>query len=328
MNKKPFFTIHTPTFKRVGYINRLWEALTNQTFQNFEWIVSDDGSDDGTLELLIKIKEKSKFNVIIISAEKRVGKTRLDNNAIRIANGEIFLWNDSDDILLPNALERIYNSWEQIPTIGKDKISGITALCKSTKGEIFSKLPYDVPFLTSWIEIRDKYAVTGDMLNTCKTQILRENLPPEVDFYIAEGSFWDLIATQYSTMVIPEELMLKEYRAPNCISWSGSMQYCRGYAYAMAICLNCRSSSNEKMIINFKNIIYLITYFRYAIHGEISIRESFRLINKPMNFDLITISTFFLGFIFSIRDNLMGKVIKTHREFDLAKSNDIIIKRI
>jgi glycosyltransferase involved in cell wall biosynthesis len=328
MNKKPFFTIHTPTYKRVSYINRVWEALNNQTFQDFEWIVSDDGSDDGTLALLIELKKISKFNVIVISAKKRVGKTILDNNAIKIANGELFLWNDSDDILLPNALERIYNSWQQIPTIEKDKISGITALCKSTKGEIASKLPYDVPFLTNWIEIRDKYAVTGDMLNTCRTLILRENLPPEVDFYIAEGAFWDLIATQYPTMVIPEELMLKEYRAPNCISWSGSMQYCRGYAYAMAICLRCRSSPSEKMIINLNNIKFLVTYFRYAIHGELSIKESFRLIDKSMNFGLITISSFFLAFTFSIRDNLMGKVIKTHREFDRVKSNDIVLKRI
>jgi hypothetical protein len=59
-----------------------------------------------------------------------------------------------------------------------------------------------------------------------------------------------------------------------------------------------------------------------------SIKESFGLISNSMSFSLLTVLSFLLGFIFSIKDNLLRKVIKTHREFDLTKSKGVVLKRI
>ncbi len=42
------FTIFTPTYNRKELLTNLYESLKNQTYKDFEWIIVDDGSSDGT----------------------------------------------------------------------------------------------------------------------------------------------------------------------------------------------------------------------------------------------------------------------------------------
>ena len=45
---KKGITVFTPTFNREGYLTKLYNSLLNQKFNNFEWVIVDDGSTDGT----------------------------------------------------------------------------------------------------------------------------------------------------------------------------------------------------------------------------------------------------------------------------------------
>lgn len=56
-------TVLTPTFNRVGVLRSLWVSLQKQTIKDFEWIVVDDGSTDGTKNLINQSKEKSDFPI-------------------------------------------------------------------------------------------------------------------------------------------------------------------------------------------------------------------------------------------------------------------------
>ncbi|MCK4829151.1 glycosyltransferase family 2 protein, partial [bacterium] len=312
----PFFSIHTPTYKRVGYLSRVWGALCDQTYKNFEWIVADDGSDDGTLELLRNLKNQSLFPVIMIAASKRVGKTALDNRAIKLARGEMFIWNDSDDVLLPNALELIYNAWSGIPLIERVSYCGITALCEGNGRIVSSSLPFSDSFDTTWLDLRYKHKVTGDMLYSCRTDILRSHLPPEVDFLVAESSFWDPIGAKYKTRVIDKVVKKIEYNSPNCISFSSKIQYCRGYVYAMSI--GWSVLSNDKRFGSFTPTLkQLITYFRYAIHGDLSITKACSMLPYKPSF-LIFILVLQCSFVIALKDRVQGKVCKTHLEFNSA----------
>lgn len=314
----PFFSVHTPTYKRVGYLRKLWEALCNQTYKNFEWIVADDGSGDGTLELLKELKKQSPFPVTIIAASKRVGKIVLDNSAIKKARGEIFIWNDSDDVLLPDALELIYNAWNEIPPTEREGFCGITALCEENGRIIESPLPFTTPFDTTWIDLKYKYKITGDLFYTCRIDILRSYLPPEVDFYLAESSFRIPISVKYKTRIINRVATKKEYKSTHCISFSGKMEYCLGYLYAMSICWSVLSKEKQ-FGLSTVSLKDRVNYFRYAIHGDLNITKAFSML--PSKTAVLFLP---LSFILAMKDKVQGKVGKTHLEFNRAiKSSKI-----
>ena len=50
-------TVLTPTFNRKEKLQKLWNSLQKQTVKEFEWLVVDDGSTDGTNELIAKLQE-------------------------------------------------------------------------------------------------------------------------------------------------------------------------------------------------------------------------------------------------------------------------------
>ena len=82
----PLISVLTPTWNRASYLQKVWEGLNAQDFQNFEWIVANDGSQDDTVEVVRALAQKSSFQVTLISASQRVGKSRIDNEAVGAAD--------------------------------------------------------------------------------------------------------------------------------------------------------------------------------------------------------------------------------------------------
>ena len=59
----PLFTVFTPTFNRADTISRVYDSLTLQTFRDFEWLIVDDGSQDGTRALVENWQKNSTFPI-------------------------------------------------------------------------------------------------------------------------------------------------------------------------------------------------------------------------------------------------------------------------
>ena len=55
-------TIITPAYNRAGFLPKLYESLLRQTSQNFTWLVVDDGSSDGTSELIRRYRQENKID--------------------------------------------------------------------------------------------------------------------------------------------------------------------------------------------------------------------------------------------------------------------------
>src|SRR5579883_1323984 len=105
------FTVLTPTYNRVGYLGRVYESLCAQTFRDFEWIIVDDGSTDGTQELVSSWKP---FFPIRYTWKPNGGKHTAVNVGVAMAAGEFTLILDSDDHCIPHTLERLDYHWKQI----------------------------------------------------------------------------------------------------------------------------------------------------------------------------------------------------------------------
>ena len=104
-------TIFTPTYNRAYTLPRLYKSLCQQTAQDFEWLVVDDGSTDETQMLFNTWLEEGKIPIRYITKENG-GKPSAYNIAAKEAKGELFLCVDSDDYLVDNAVEKVLNNWE------------------------------------------------------------------------------------------------------------------------------------------------------------------------------------------------------------------------
>ena len=102
--KSPYFTVFTPTFNRAYTLQGVYESLAMQTFRDFEWIIVDDGSTDNTENLISEWKKEANF-VIRYYYQTNQGKHIASNKGVKEAQGELFLFLDSDDRCVPQTLE-------------------------------------------------------------------------------------------------------------------------------------------------------------------------------------------------------------------------------
>lgn len=97
----PLISVIIPTYNRVALVCRAIDNVLEQTWKHLELIVVDDGSTDGTQEKL-----RLYGNRIRIITQANRGPSAARNKGIEIATGEIVAFQDSDDLWMPNKLER------------------------------------------------------------------------------------------------------------------------------------------------------------------------------------------------------------------------------
>ena len=101
--KSPLITVGVSTFNRKTYLRESLKSLENQTFRDFEIIVADDGSTDGTQEMI-----RMEFPEVRYFYQENQGDAAAKNKVADHARGRYLVFNDSDDLFLPDALERLY----------------------------------------------------------------------------------------------------------------------------------------------------------------------------------------------------------------------------
>ena len=112
------FSIITPTYNRAHTIERAIKSMQNQTYDNWEMIISDDGSTDNTNEILKPYLENdSRIKYIKAKQNGGVGKARnIGFKNISVDTDWVgFL--DSDDIFVDSALELMKNKIEEFPNV-------------------------------------------------------------------------------------------------------------------------------------------------------------------------------------------------------------------
>jgi glycosyltransferase involved in cell wall biosynthesis len=102
MNNKIEATVILPTYNRLSVLESCLSALSNQTTKNFEILLIDDCSSDGTKEY---INSSNFLNLRYIRLEEHRGPYYARNLALREAKGEIIIFIDSDVIVFPDFVE-------------------------------------------------------------------------------------------------------------------------------------------------------------------------------------------------------------------------------
>ncbi|MFT9495343.1 glycosyltransferase [Anaerosolibacter sp.] len=113
----PEISVIMPTYCRGEVsLRRAIESVLNQTFKNFEFIIVDDGSKDGSFEILKEYQEKDS-RIIIIRHTLNSGLPALRvNEGIMLSKGKYISYQFDDDEYLPHCLETLYTEIEKHDT--------------------------------------------------------------------------------------------------------------------------------------------------------------------------------------------------------------------
>jgi glycosyltransferase involved in cell wall biosynthesis len=201
--RPPVYTVLTATFNRAHTLHRVFESLQKQTFREFEWVLIDDGSNDGTTELVEEWKAKASFPLVYVRQENR-GKHFAINRGVALAKGALITVLDSDDACIPEALERMLQVWDTIPEDKRDAFSGVTGLCMDAEGAIVgNKFPFE-PLDATPAEVMFVHKVDGEKWGAIRSDVMRQFPFPEINDtpFVPEGIVWDEIGRHFKTRFV------------------------------------------------------------------------------------------------------------------------------
>ena len=169
-------TIHTATYNRAYILPQAYESLKAQTCKDFEWIITDDGSTDGTDELIRSWQMEDNGFLIVHNPQNHGGLPRAINSGVEKASGDWFMRLDSDDRLVPHAVEKVLG-W--IAEIESDKSFVGVGFAKCQPDGSFMKpqtplIDPKVGYVDADNIERAKYNLDMDMCEAERTSLLRE----------------------------------------------------------------------------------------------------------------------------------------------------------
>ncbi len=103
MSDTPLVSVIIPTYNRRNLIEGTIESVLSQTYNNFELIIVDDGSTDGTKSVVEKIDDR---RITYRAHKKNRGANAARNTGLKSANGEYIAFIDSDVVWLPEKIEK------------------------------------------------------------------------------------------------------------------------------------------------------------------------------------------------------------------------------
>lgn len=180
MKKRPFISVVMPVYNTEKFVEEAVQSILNQTFQDFEFIIIDDGSTDRTPDILRSFTDP---RIHLLFNGKNEGNYPARNRGCRLAKGKYIAVMDADDIALPERLEKQVEFMEQNPDI----LACGTAYRLMDRNKVIVEA-------TDWKDIRYILMKTFCMLHP--TLLIRKNRMEQVGYYKTESRYaedYDLV---------------------------------------------------------------------------------------------------------------------------------------
>ena len=202
-------TVFTPSYNRAKHLSCLFGSLQHQTVKDFEWLIVDDGSQDGTRKVVEALSMQSDFPIKYVYKENG-GKHTAINKALDIVKSELFFIVDSDDILTNDAIESIEKDWEA------DKVKNLCGISYlrgynnlQPIGDLF---PYD-NLIDSFANVRVRKHILGDKAEVWATRYLKRFRFPvfEGERFLVESWMWLQVSDLADMLFVNKVIYLTEY---------------------------------------------------------------------------------------------------------------------
>lgn len=282
------FTVFTPTYNRAHTLERLYQSLQRQSYQEFEWIVIDDGSTDETESLFAEWQKSNRQFSIAYKKIKNGGKHRAINRALEIAKGELFFIVDSDDYLLDDSLEIVDRVEKSVPLNLKKDFAGVCGQDIYADGSLVGSTYIGSQYLDiSYLDIK-RYGITGDKKEVFYTDVLRKFPFPEFEGekFICEGLVWGRIAKAgYKLRYFNEPIYIVEYQPTGISNNFDEIQKSspKGWALTIKEDIECGKLS-KKEICN--NMVWYYKCFINAMNFK-TICKNLEISSNQMRYYLI-----------------------------------------
>ena len=207
-------TVFTPAYNRAHTIGRTYESLCRQTCKDFEWLIVDDGSSDGTRKLVENWIAERIIPIKYIYQENQ-GMHGAHNTAYRNIDTFLNTCIDSDDYMPDDAVERIINCWNEN---GSDAVAGIIGLDVTQDGKVIgTKFPDSMKTTT----LRGFYDAggKGDKKIVYRTEVIKSY--PEYPIFNGERYLglaykYMLIDQDYELITLNTPLVIVDYQPDGC----------------------------------------------------------------------------------------------------------------
>lgn len=283
-------TVFTPTYNRVSLLPRLYETLVYQTNKNFEWVVVDDGSSDGTDKLIQGYINDAPFAIHYYKQEN-AGKHVAINRGVQLATRPYFFIVDSDDYLPAASIQNLtvlIAAAQELPDCGGVSGTMLTPDLKNVGTDSFN------PVFATSIDIRYKHKIKGDLAEVFKTAVLKEFPFPEIagEKFCPEIVVWHRIAKKYKLYFTDMPLYIADYQIGGLTNGIVKIRMksprATMMAYSELITHNISLFQKQRAAINF---------WRFAFNSNMSFQEKSSML--PAFWSIIGLP---LGFVMHQRD--------------------------
>lgn len=190
--------IVTPVYNRAVELQALFESLSRQDCQEFTWYVVDDGSTDGSWDVIKRMKEGASFTVEAFH-KKNGGKHTAVNLAMLHVKESLTFIVDSDDVLPTEAVSTILDSFDEIANSAG--LCGISFLKRMEHAPQETDFP-EAKLRGSYMDVRINRGVTGDKAEVFYTRCLKEFPFPEFrgERFYHEDGVWVRLSVKYEML--------------------------------------------------------------------------------------------------------------------------------
>lgn len=165
-------TIYTPTYNRKNFLKRVYQSLQKQTRKDFVWLIIDDGSNDGTEDLIKIWINLEKDFLIKYLKKKNEGVHSARDMAYETCETDLIFSVDSDDWLFEDAVEKIMKCWESVDNTHYAGIFARSLFIDENEDELVNDFPkiYSATFQ----EFTYKYKYKKDKETIIRSDIIKK----------------------------------------------------------------------------------------------------------------------------------------------------------
>lgn len=294
-------SVITATYNRKTELKTLYKSLLENIIENLEWIIVDDGSSDGTEDLVKDFIEENKIKIKYIK-QKNAGKMSAINNGIKYITNPYMFEIDSDDYLVPNFLEEAVKDIKKLKlNLNENTSYGIAYLKKIGEKPSWFNNNLVSNYISKnktikMFNLYNEYLYQGELLILFKTSI-RKKYTYEVEKgekFITEAYLYNKLDNEYSGVYLQNKVaLIAEYQEDgytkniNKVFFENPKGYFKYYKSNLN--MDLKKIKLKKKISFVKNYLF----FSYILEKNI------RKITKDLNFKqkILIYLLYFPGYI-------------------------------